>query len=716
MSVAPPLSSTPLASNAKVSAQADPEGYFHVVYSNGSHLTYLQVKPDVHLRTDDSKQISQHIGTLVEKCMDYEQLRSNLQSSTRVNISWFSDGLGKAMVKAQAIGDCIKSIEIDDGAHEYLSTPIRDIVRDCITRSCSLGAIKQQAVYQPSLRDKSVSFEYEHTALGKVYGKEKATMHPMVESFIRNTQGTLISLEKALQECSDNQMANCYQRQIEFLSKKIEMAKTYQLSTNSALIDSSYYRKILKSIKKEILASSDERLKEGGKLNQQGWNAVHQRASDAYIPFLTNCWRQSTASVTDDGHTEWSWMRFGAFYDSRSSTFALNEFMTVLEPNPADGNRVRMVDASDEEVEKKAKELLLRLENYKMSSSDQEKMAQLGAINYVKSRICKSDNEIDIQGVRDWLAERKIIMQTSFLSLLEAQAQNLKDGAEGIKWAHLSLIKPHEDKIQGEEAGWSHSEKYELQELKWAFDYFRGARVIFADVQTPSVDYDEYGQPETITLSRSLVEGKKLKEVLPLECHLVSTSVASTTIRSAGAVDKQAEDLQKEINSGFFNSEKVPDSVLDPSEPSFKDLQMGRSSYYTAEDLAVELILNGWCLSGACQSGKDRTGYWCSRLAQRLIVSRLDQAKEQGKISNIGYWAARRLLNGSAFNGMRVSKQILKSNTGYEALKTAVFNLPGQDELYLSRFCHYIDFMIDKSGARTIMQKVCNFVDKKFIM
>jgi hypothetical protein len=699
-----------------ISNAADDLGYYQIVLWKDDQLLHFQVQflNQENLLPNQVHLLSIHF---VNALIKNEMVQEKFSEGADIRLSWKAANAWQqgALKVEESVNDQWQEIEIIR-SHDSLDTALEMIGQGYHQIKSSQDQVKMSN-FDELIHDKSYCFEYDHKVLGEKFGKEKAELFPVIESYIHSAQSLIQSLKasfKDLEDDNENSLDNhdllqeqFIQYQIDYLDRTIQKARVYQANSKDGLIDSNYYRTLLSEQKKQVQE------KKAGPLVQKDWDKIHQKVADQYIPFITNCWNQTTrVGGPNSTSTDYTWMRFGAFYDSRCALFSMKDFM-----NP-DGKFIDndIFQANGEKLVEEFKNHFYSQKNNLDHSSpvkkEQSDLATQGALNYALSRICNQNNQFDKAKMLQWLAERKIIAQTSFLSLLESQVQQLKSGASSLKWAHLSLVKPHEHKIQGHDGGWTHSEKYEVEELKWAFDHFRGATIIFDADKTSSIDYDPQGKPLTIHLRSSLIKDKSF-EPLKLESYLVSTSVASTGVSRKGHKDDEAQLKQENLNKDFFSSDikPKPQSV---HQSSFDKLERGESDFYTAEDMGYELLKDNWQLSLCCQSGKDRTGYVCSRLAQRLILDKLEHDHSLGKISTIGYYNAKLTLNSRPLDHDRVTKQILRSNTGFEAIKVGVWDLPGYDLANFKRIGHYVDLAVDFTGIRKLGKKIGSYAVNRF--
>lgn len=510
----------------------------------------------------------------------------------------------------------------------------------------------------------------------------------------------------------------------EEMEKKAEEEGRKLIQPSSALIKKLEERATIRGTFNEKLYDKlvqQEAIKLGrSTLDKEEWKSIYNNAADRCVPFLVNCWRQhvksemvaSNISSADEPYDA-AWVRVGAFYDARCCLYSLKDLL----------GEASLGEAGEDELNKRAEVIVLTLKK-RLSTLDkfdkksvgvkkgQAYLANRAAITYILEKMCDDPEDfttsaVNPDKVRMLAAERLAIAQSQFISLLQAQLAQVKSSDKAIDWVHLSLLKPDEDKI---ERGWTHVEANECLDLKWVFDHFRGCKVEFVDGNAdPEIKYDEKGRPETIVFSRGHIGRNDLGhgEPLLLNTYCVNCSVSSRRyfgLSREGASSEKAMKIQKKMNEDFYK-EVVQKNWLDPQsqETVYKYLneeqkkrvralfEKGQSDFYAAEDISTELLKRGFKLSVNCQSAKDRTGYVCSRICQRMITSGLEEAKKQGKIEDgVSYRLSRYLLNISPFHAEQVTGRILSSNTGAKHVKCMVANMPGNDPLNLQRVRNYV--------------------------
>lgn len=720
-----------------ISAGADSSGFYHIFLENDhsqGQLNHVKIYLDPKLAAHVKNPARTLMGLLEAACstqaFDYEKpLKIEYIPSTPLQ----KEGL-RIQTASASVWTHVDDKTVDENR---FWSPIEELIQNdhLILTPSSEKKLRQVDPLEKEVKPQSIlkKVAYTHEIDSKHYGHEAAKQFPMLSSYIEMTTAQINSLERLLdrQEANNDDVgAELTRMQITFLEEKLELAKTTRDETGNEMVDSNYFRDLLKQATKEV-ANGRKR----SELTQDEFHEIYRLACQRFIPSLCNCWKQEVQGqypgvIGPKMGEKYFWMRFGAFYDTRCGLFSARDFFE------ADG---KLKD--DRALQLEARKALDVIERYNSEICEPKQpkpkfLKYLGlkekpkfkqehfygwesAYQWICTQIRNPDGTINLDGLKKVLMERKAIQETNFLSLLGAQLGRLKPGDEKLQWLHVSLLKPFEewksDDIKGS-PGWTHNEKHEILEMQWAFSHFRGAEISFDKQATaPFIEYTDDGKPERVIFPLHMApegyDGKPVK----LESHFVSCSVAAGSSHK-GHKNADGAALQGEINESFFNYAYNEGILLDRSNEGLKAekdpiaaLAWGESSFTAAEEISSLLLSRGWAISGCCQSGKDRTGFWCSRLAQQQVLEHYDAHASVDDDPSI-----RRCLNENPLNGKRVTTQILEANTGKTAVKVGVFTLPGEDPIYSKRLQHYFTLAYEQGPFQKKAHKVQAVVERNF--
>jgi hypothetical protein len=756
----------PIGSSGSFMTQTpDAEGKYHVFHPSGDDsYTQISIKLDAKILKKMGPSLEPVIA-LVNQALDSGDLEEEIKIEYLPATTMQSEG-----IRIQTVSAGVWTQAVETGKKERYWSPIERFIQEDqyaeFTSSAASKGLYEVEVNPKRLNPESIlrSVHYNHEVEGDCYGAESAYQSGMISQYIEGAQGLCDSLNfrildyerrinsthaltaeaSATDQACMQQKIKTWQEQIElakfqldFHTKKLIAARDYFARTGSEMVDSNYFRDLLKEVTADYIQISGKSKKT---LGQEDFDLIYTQTCDRYIPALCNCWQQEARGMYKDPVTGQTlsdthmWMRMGAFYDVRSGLF------TALDFFESSTGALK----SDTELEALGTSLLARLaqeearlqkelpENKNVFSrlfarSAPSVMGCLSAVHWLQRNIPPDPaqpKKINLRALKQLLMERKAIQESAFVTLLEKQVAGLKEGQDKLEWLHVSLLKPFEGWKKSDQIdapGWTHHEKHEIAEMQWVFRHFRGAQIQFADFETPTnMEYDAAGKPEKIIIGSQHAPKHMVGKTIDLESHFVSCSVADG-IKAAGHRNGEGRSFQGEINRDFYkyaqDSNYLPAPTANTAAAAstgaqpvdaLEALEYGYSSYAAAEDLAHEMLSRGWAISGGCQSGKDRTGFWASRLAQKKILSTYDTHAPKSASPQ-----TRQLLDENPLRGRRVTTQILEANTGKTAIKVGVFSLPGYDRFLQRRLSHYgclaYEQFLQKKAA-----KVQVAVEKKF--
>lgn len=744
-----------------ISTEADPEGNYHLFYS-GEDSTFTQIKLQIDSKVAKQFKDPLEFLGLMSKVMGEESFNKAILDSHPLKIEYTpatplqSQGLRVQTATSDTWISLDKSTSSEEDTTSLsnfnkLWSPLEKLIQ-CHQYE---GYSSDQRVLRdvevpltPASAPQLTEVKYDHIVNDVCYGNESAKQYPMLSKYIETVDSHIQSLEAHLKQIQPNSEAyKLTQFQLDFLREKKQVAINFFRDNPSDMVDSNYFRDLLKAATKEIANGRSKK-----DLSQDDFDRIYNLACERFIPCLTNCWQQRVQGQYPDDLTpqtgpDHSWMRLGAMYDTRFGLFSLLEF--------TDETTGKLLD--EPEFSQKGKEVVQRLLEYKASFNEGKPhhLGCLSAIRWMLNQIApdevdrpiaapaksskhattipspEPEPELNIDGLKRVLMERKSIQETHMLALLEQQLSRIQPGDEALKWLHISLLKPFEEwksEDKKKDPGWTHNEMYEIKEMEWAFKHFQGAEIVFSkDVTSPRIEYDEAGKPTKITFNIALAP-KDYEEAtsspIRLESHFVSCSVAAGLSaaghkykepdRSAFKTEEEYEAAyrkyeigagsQQKSNRAFFEYAQAEGDIHKDEDMNDTDvlarLKAGLSSFEAAEAISSRMLDKGWAISGCCQSGKDRTGFWCSRLAQREVLRIFDRSNHAAPDPSI-----RRCLNETPLRGDRVTRQILQANTGMTAIKVGVRDLPGDDAGKLIRLGHYATLAYEQ-GIQSKIRKI----------
>lgn len=756
----------PIGRGCFISQNADAKGNYHLFYPEApdsySQVT-IKVDPKLAQKLGSSVEtLAQLVGAALDS--------GDLKKDGELKMEYLpATPLQTEGIRVQTATSTLWTQVEDAGVKDqYWSAIERFIQEDQYGESTATGLglykVEAQKPFPPEAILRSVY--YSHEVEGRCYGSEAAEQTPMVSQFIHSSEALCYSLEEEIEGLKEAIAANeglltsmtssmtaerdgalaeirawrkrleLANLQLDFQKERLAQARAYFARTGTEMVDSNYFRDLLKEVRAEYL---EEKKCKKSQLIQQDFDEIYKRACDRFVPALCNCWQQEArgqyfdsqvgASISDTD----SWMRLGAFYDTRSGLCSSLDFFDPTTGDLKDDTDLQklgdaLIGQLNQQVQEFTAKLPENLNFFQKMTSKLSRGSLLGCIASVKWLVERLDpagsGRVDLPSLKKLLMERKAIQEASFLSLLEKQVVRLKPGDNTLKWLHVSLLKPFESwKVadQKDYPGWTHNEHNEIKEMAWVFRHFRGAEISFDTKEGPTkIEYDQHGKPSRIVLGAQHAPEGFTGRSAHLESHFVSCSVAAGVFTTQGHKTEEGRQMQADLNHDFYAYARS-DSTLDSTktvdtrrgaaaEPEIVDaLEQGYSSFEAASQISQFLLRKGWAISGGCQSGKDRTGFWASRIAQHKVLSTFDEHPPANVSST-----TRRLLDENPLRGHRVTKQILAANTGKTAIKVGVFSLPGYDGFFRPRrLSHYArlvyEQVLQKKSAKT--QAV---VEKKF--
>lgn len=728
------------------SAKPDVEGYYHIFYPNGDRWKFQHIR----LRSEELLSAkTQGIdvgGALVESfkgLMSHKGIQASAMSSKPLHIEYrVQNPVQKQSILVHNVATGTLEHAIFQQDTTEIWHPTMDLVARAVMFPTDSRLFQEPSVVEPSLP----SYGYDHQVDGVAYGREKAAMHPGVRSLLRQVDGEIESLAKRLQ-AFENSGASGVQvhltrHQLTYLQGVKRQAIAFEAHKGQPLIDSNYYRDLIKEEEAKKRKEIESREGAARGLSPGEMLEVQNNAAHKYIPFLSNCWSQSSqvmgtkSTSREDPKT---WMRSGAFYDARCSMFSLEELIDsscntdegVMAAGGLCDRAAVVIDKMVDELGLIEEKLFKKLKKH---GEDNKKVQQLrlnrAAIVYALERLAYVQTtphlpgdevsysisrhqtppkagmpRINIAGLVGWVAEKRAIAQTQFLSLLEGQVAQIKPGDTELKWIHMSLLRMNYKKF---DKGASMNEKREAEDMKWAFDHFRDAKICFEEgVTSPKIEYDEHGKPIKITLNRSLATAGQITGEITLKSYCMSCAPApkgAKTLAKYLVVDGgQPMTDQEEFNRQFWADVVSTWTDVSGRNKELLDLlRQGKSNFEIGEVFALEAMKHGYAFSTCCQSGKDRTGYICSRIAQRIVLDGLDRARDSGRLHASEHQRLHAHLDVKPFEAQRITQKILAANTGAHYIKVGVLQLPGRG--FGRRVSHYLGLAAQENKiARTVI-------------
>ena len=747
-----------------ISTEADPEGNYHL-FAEGQDSTFVQVKLKIDPKVAKQFKDPSEFFDLISGAMGEEAFHKAIFDSHPLKIEYTpatplqSQGLRVQTATSNTWISLDKSTSSEEDTTSLsnfnkLWSPLEQIIQCHQYEGYSSDQRALRDVEVPLPSPKLTEVAYDHVVNSVCYGHESAKQYPMISKYIETVGAHIQSLTDRLSNLEKSSEAyKLTQFQLDFLKEKREVAIKFFRENPSDMVDSNYFRDLLKAVTKEV---ADGRSKK--ELSQDDFDRIYDLACDRFIPCLTNCWQQRAQGKYPDTLSpqegpDQSWMRLGATYDTRFGLFSLLEF--------TDKETGKLLD--EPEFSQKGKEVIARLCEYKDSFNEGKPhhLGCLSALHWMLKKI--APNEVDrhiaapakssehsatplsspepvlnVDGLKRVLMEKKSIQETHMVALLEQQLSRIQPNSGVLNWLHISLLKPFEEwksEDKKKNPGWTHNEMYEIKEMEWAFNHFRGAEIVFSnDVSSPRIEYTEAGKPTKITFNIALAPkgyNEATSSPIRLESHFISCSVAAGTSAAGHKYEKpdrskfksdqeydaaytkyqKGAGSQKESNRAFFEYAESQTHIPQVDDTDvLAHLKEGLSSFTAAEEITSRMLYHGWAISGCCQSGKDRTGFWCSRLAQREILRIFDRPNH-GKTDP----SIRRCLNEVPLRKDRVTRQILEANTGMTAIKVGVRDLPGDDAGKLIRLGHYATLAYEQ-GIQSKIRKILHVKSAKVEM
>lgn len=261
--------------------------------------------------------------------------------------------------------------------------------------------------------------------------------------------------------------------------------------------------------------------------------------------------------------------------------------------------------------------------------------------------ITKADLPHIQETLKATILQRTDVMSGQFLQMVTDHAGRLtpEDVASGMmKMLHVSLLSQKTKSVDA--TGWYHNEENEMLDMAALFDQFDGKKMI-ADSKGPFIDKE--GNLH-IPPSKAFPEAT----VIELRALFVNHAVQGGT---------KNEGAQRKIN--MRAARKMRALGLDADGSFSRMLEGDKTSYTTAADFIHQGTRSGLKVSDGCLSAKDRTGFVCALITDRMM-------------RDLGFpkSSRRRILRNQLKRGSP-AVSVIRDNTGAFVMKIKPFFIEG---------------------------------------
>lgn len=529
---------------------------------------------------------------------------------------------------------------------------------------------------------------------GKVFGTERCVRCDTVTVLEKNCKDKIQRLNKEIEEIRreisgyeesiDKILDFELSGKISDLERKITQLKEQIRTAERNLTNIEKKRENSKDPRKMWVGSSDAReiLRQLKKIKKNLINqAAFKRAAEEILPAPVNLRVHSFENTQQE---KVAFLRSGALSDLRNGFWDLGTAREIL----MNGDSPR----SDREVEKRLEEKRAELEQTlkKLKSPEQIASAQyaLGQLSSAKA-------------FRAAYNDRKTFLEDQMLQFVMTQIQANRSKLnenQPFNMVVLSLLNPQKQEVDA--SGWAHYERNQALDFKSIAEVFDGKEIVFEGDQA-------YFDGEKVYLPSSLLDNNEPPEDITLNIAFLNNSVQSHE------ENDDFKSKQKALNEEGFKKLKA---MVGPESPQeVKDLLQkiqiafdeGRSDYWVAEDLGLLALKLNSALSVHCASGKDRTGFVCARITQRLlaqeIVKDAEEKDEKKKEKLIQKFAT------DIFNKDNIASKVVQDcMPELTVVKTNPRKLPGFTEGFkpkLKRDLYYVE-QTKQVGLAVVKSKI----------